>query len=110
MRTQKNDIGTDVEYSEEVCGGDACIRRTRIPVWTLEQCRRLGFSEEELLEAYPSLDRHDLATARDYVSSHQAEIDQAIRDNEELMPPSCLVNRGGETRGNETADMTLTGR
>ena len=23
-------------------GGDACVRETRIPVWILVQCRRLG--------------------------------------------------------------------
>ena len=28
-----------IENSPDVCGGDACIVRTRIPVWLLEQAR-----------------------------------------------------------------------
>ncbi|MDQ2711242.1 MAG: DUF433 domain-containing protein [Acidobacteriota bacterium] len=44
-----------IDSSSEVCGGEACIVRTRIPVWLLEQARRLGVSEQDLLSAYPSL-------------------------------------------------------
>lgn len=72
-----------VESTPDVCGGDACIVSTRVPVWTLEQSRRLGFSEDELLDAYPSLQRSDLRAAWEYVKSHTAEIEKAIRENEE---------------------------
>jgi hypothetical protein len=34
-----------IESRPEVCGGEACIVRTRIPVWVLEQSCRLGMSE-----------------------------------------------------------------
>ena len=37
-----------IETNPNVCGGEACILRTRIPVWVLEQARRLGSSEAEL--------------------------------------------------------------
>lgn len=33
-----------VEATPGVCGGSACIAGTRIPVWLLEQGRRLGMS------------------------------------------------------------------
>jgi uncharacterized protein (DUF433 family) len=72
-----------VESTPNVCGGDACIASTRVPVWTLEQARRLGFSEDELLDAYPSLQRGDLEAAWDYVKAHRVEIENAIRENEE---------------------------
>lgn len=36
--------------------------RTRIPFWLLEQARRLGSSEQELLEAYPTLRAEDLVS------------------------------------------------
>src|SRR5687768_590730 len=39
-----------VESRPDVCGGEACIVRTRIPVWLLEQARRSGKSEAELLQ------------------------------------------------------------
>ncbi len=65
-----------------VCGGEACIVRTRIPVWLLEQARRLGASEAELLRSYPSLRAEDLANAWAYVRSHREEIEEQIRQNE----------------------------
>src|SRR5438309_11806869 len=37
-----------------VCGGEPCIVRTRIPVWVLEQARRLGATEAALLNIYPN--------------------------------------------------------
>jgi uncharacterized protein (DUF433 family) len=49
----------------------------------LEQARRLGTSEADLLRAYPSLRAEDLANAWAYVRSHRAEIDQQIHENEE---------------------------
>lgn len=71
-----------IEVSPDVCGGAACIARTRIPVWTLEQYRRIGASEAELLRSYPSLCAEDLVNAWDYVRSHKEEIEQDIRENE----------------------------
>jgi uncharacterized protein (DUF433 family) len=47
------DVYPGIESREGVCGGAACIVRTRIPVWLLEQGRRLGTSEVDLLRAYP---------------------------------------------------------
>lgn len=71
-----------IESSVGVCGGEACIVRTRIPVWVLEQARRLGTSEADLLRCYPTLRAEDLAHAWAYVRSHREEIDQQIRENE----------------------------
>ena len=72
-----------IESSPKVCGGEPCIVRTRIPVWMLEQARRLGTSEAELLRAYPTLRAEDLTNAWAYVRSHQQEIDDHIRGNED---------------------------
>lgn len=67
-----------------VCGGDACIRGHRIPVWGLVSYRRLGGSSDaELLRAYPTLTLADLEAAWQYAAAHPDEIDQAIRENEE---------------------------
>lgn len=72
-----------IESRPDVCGGDPCIVRTRIPVWVLEQTRRLGASEAALLENYPSLRAEDLSNAWAYVRSHRDEIERQIRENEE---------------------------
>ena len=71
-----------IESVPGVCGGEACIVRTRIPVWVLEQARRLGASEADLLRSYAMLRAEDLANAWAYVRSHRNEIDEQIRANE----------------------------
>jgi len=71
-----------IESSPGVCGGEPCIVRTRIPVWVLEQARRLGTTEADLLHCYPTLRAEDLANAWAYVRSHREEIEQQIQENE----------------------------
>ncbi|MBK7929616.1 MAG: DUF433 domain-containing protein [Bryobacterales bacterium] len=71
-----------IEARAEVCGGAACIVRTRIPVWVLEQARRLGTSEQELLGAYPGLRAEDVENAWVYARLHGAEMEAAIGENE----------------------------
>jgi len=49
-----------IESRPDVMGGVPCISRTIIPVWLLEQTRRLGTSEADLLRDYPTLTVQDL--------------------------------------------------
>jgi len=67
-----------IQHTPDVCGGNACIRETRIPVWTLVSLRSQGATDEELLKDYPSLTRMDLEAALDYYQEHKNEINQAI--------------------------------
>src|SRR5258707_7002253 len=76
------DADPGIEIAPGVCGGEPRIVRTRIPVWLLEQARRLGTSEADLLDAYPTLRAQDLANAWNYLQSHREEIDQQIAGNE----------------------------
>ena len=71
-----------IESRPGACGGEPCIVRTRIPVWVLEQARRLGTSEAELLRSYPTLRAEDLANAWAFVRSHRDEITRQIEANE----------------------------
>jgi uncharacterized protein (DUF433 family) len=66
-----------------VCGGDACIRGHRIPIWGIVNLRRLGADDAEILRTYPTLVAADLEAAWVYAAANSAEIDQAIRENEE---------------------------
>ena len=80
------DLGDDfpgIDSSPSVCGGDACIVRTRIPVWLLERYRRLGVTERDLLDSYPTLRAEDLANAWAYARIHSADVDNQIRTTEE---------------------------
>lgn len=76
------DASPGIDARPDVCAGEACIVRTRIPVWLLEQARRLGVSEQALLAAYPTLRAEDLVNAWAYARSHAAEIESQIRENE----------------------------
>jgi uncharacterized protein (DUF433 family) len=66
-----------------VMGGEACVRATRITVWVLVGYRKLGVTDERLLEFYPTLTQVDLNAAWAYYRDHTAEIEDAIRRNEE---------------------------
>ena len=59
-----------IEKQPDVAGGEACIVRTRIPVWVLENHRRLGWSEARLLENFLTLRAVDLVNAWAYAASH----------------------------------------
>jgi uncharacterized protein (DUF433 family) len=71
-----------IESTPDVCGGEARIVRTRIPVWVLVQARRLGTSEADLLRSYPTLRAEDLTNAWAYYRTHPDEIEQQIQENE----------------------------
>jgi uncharacterized protein (DUF433 family) len=71
-----------IDLTDGVCGGEPCIARTRIPVWILEQARRSGASEAELLLSYVGLRAQDLASAWAYVRTHRDQIEAQIRDND----------------------------
>jgi uncharacterized protein (DUF433 family) len=72
-----------VQKTPGVVGGDACIRNTRISVWGLVLSRKLGTSDEQMLENIVGLTPDDLEAAWDYYHQHRDEIDEAIRENEE---------------------------
>jgi len=71
-----------IESRPDVCGGEPCIVRTRIPVWLLVQGHNLGTSEADLLNAYPTLRAEDLANAWGFFRGHREEIEQQILENE----------------------------
>jgi uncharacterized protein (DUF433 family) len=71
-----------IQKAPGVCGGDACIRNTRIPVWSLVVARRLGAGDEQLLTYFVSpLSPGDVQAAWAYFQQFPREIDQAIRQH-----------------------------
>ncbi len=49
-------------------GGVACIRGLRIPVATIVAMVADGMTEDEILEAYPDLEREDIREALRYAA------------------------------------------
>ena len=76
------DAWPGIEKAPDVLGGAACVVRTRVPVFVLENYRRLGWTESKLLANYPTLRAADLVHAWAYVDSYRQEIDDAIARNE----------------------------
>ncbi len=70
-----------VEKTPGVCGGSACVIRTRIPVWSIIEYMKMGVSEEKLLQNFPTLRTQDLANARAYYDANKAEIEAEILEN-----------------------------
>jgi len=71
-----------IDSTPDVCGGESRVVRTRIPIWVLEQARRQGANDADLLHAYPTLRPEDLTNAWRYVDTHKNEIEMQIRDHE----------------------------
>jgi uncharacterized protein (DUF433 family) len=78
------EVAPGIYSTPGVCGGDACIRGLRLPVWQLEEGRRGGATEDQLLQAHPTLTREDLANAWAYVAAHHDEIGRLIRLNNDV--------------------------
>jgi uncharacterized protein (DUF433 family) len=72
-----------VSKQPDRCGGDACVRDTRITVWGLAEWRRLGLPDARILEIVQGLTPADLEAAWEYTDAHPQEIDEAIRLNAE---------------------------
>ncbi len=77
-----NDVAVNISKTPGVNGGAASIGASRIAVWMLEEARREGLSDGEILAMYPQLDARHLVMAWLYVATHLEEIEQEIRENE----------------------------
>ncbi|WP_204137124.1 DUF433 domain-containing protein [Halomicronema sp. CCY15110] len=67
-----------VRKTPGVAGGHACIRSTRIAVWTLISLQQQGADDAELLHNFPGLTPLDLVATRAYYVGHAEEIDNLI--------------------------------
>ena len=72
-----------IQKTPDLCGGDACVRDTRITVWGLVEWKKLGLTEPEIVDRVVGLTEEDLEVAWEYYDKNREEIEQAIRDNEE---------------------------
>jgi uncharacterized protein (DUF433 family) len=57
-----------VTRDPEVMSGEPCIRGLRVTVRTILGLLAAGHSEEEILQAYPYLEREDIRAALAYAS------------------------------------------
>lgn len=72
-----------INKTQGVCGGNARIRNTRIPVWTLVSLHKMGASNDDLLTNFPGLTQEDLNKTWLYYEKNNQEIDNAILEQDE---------------------------
>ena len=77
-----NTTASWVSKKADRCGGDACVRDTRITVWGLVVYRRLGLGDAGILQEVRGLTAADLEAAWEYTAANPEEIGCAIRENE----------------------------
>jgi uncharacterized protein (DUF433 family) len=65
-----------------VMGGDACLDRTRLPVWLFVSLRRQGATDAELFNNYPQLTAADLINVWAYTEAYPDEIEMALAEQE----------------------------
>lgn len=74
-----------ITKTPEVCGGDACIVNTRLPVWLFVSLRRQGANDAEILKFYPHLSAADLVNVWAYADAHPEEIETALQEQDRAM-------------------------
>jgi uncharacterized protein (DUF433 family) len=70
-----------IEKIPNVCGGSACVIRTRIPVWSIVEYMQMGVGKEKLLLNFPTLRSQDLANVWAYYDANKEEIDTEMKEN-----------------------------
>jgi uncharacterized protein (DUF433 family) len=63
---EKDALLERLEADPAVCGGQVCIKGTRIPVTLILDALAGGDTVEDLLRGYPTLTREDIAAALAY--------------------------------------------
>jgi uncharacterized protein (DUF433 family) len=80
LRTEQSRI----QKTPGVCGGDACVRYTRIPVWSVIRATQLGASGQHLLNYFVTpLTAADVDAAKRYYEANRDEIERTIVEDEE---------------------------
>ena len=71
-----------VKKTPGVAGGCACLRDTRIAVWTIISLKNQGADEAELSLDFPGLTSFDFLAAQAYYQTHRDEIDTIVADGD----------------------------
>ena len=68
-----------ITHDPEVMGGRPCIRGMRLTVGTLVGLLAAGHSMEDVLKAYPYLEKDDVLAALSYAAWRAEEVDLPLR-------------------------------
>jgi uncharacterized protein (DUF433 family) len=99
-----------ITLDSQVMGGKPCIRGMRVTVSTLVGLLAVGHSVEEILNAYPYLEKEDITEALSYAAWRSAEVEVSLSLGE-LFANSALrgVSQSVETSSDEIVNSALRG-
>lgn len=70
---------TRITQDPKVMGGRPCIRGLRVTVGTILGLLASGHTEDQILEAYPYLEREDIRSALAYAAWRTQEIEVPLK-------------------------------
>ena len=73
------DLLSRITNDPEVMGGKPCIRGLRITVGTVVGLLAAGHSADEILKAYPYLEREDIQAALTYAAWRSEEVELPLK-------------------------------
>jgi uncharacterized protein (DUF433 family) len=74
-----NDLLSRITHDSEVMGGRPCIRGMRVTVGTLVGLLASGSSVDEILAAYPYLEREDVLAALSFAAWRSEEVELPLQ-------------------------------
>lgn len=75
-------MGRKIVRTPGVCGGQARIDNTRVPVWLLKLHWDAGQDNVEIVETFPTIWWEDIDAAKAYEREHPEEIAEDLRQNQ----------------------------
>jgi uncharacterized protein (DUF433 family) len=70
-----------VVRNPRILAGEPTLEGTRVPVRSIVEATRLAMNVDEIVDAYPMLDRRSVETALAFYRQHREEIDRHIAEN-----------------------------
>ena len=67
-----------ISADPKICGGHACIKGTRVPVYVILDFLAAGNTVEEILAEYPQVTRDDVLAAMEYAAMLAREEFEAV--------------------------------
>lgn len=74
-----NDLLSRITHDPEVMGGRPCIRGMRVTVGTLVGLLAAGHSVDQVLAAYPYLERDDVQAALSFAAWRSEEVELPLK-------------------------------
>jgi len=75
------DLLARITHDPEVMGGRPCIRGMRVTVGTIVGLLACGHSVEEVLQAYPYLEKEDVQAALSYAAWRAEEVELPMQQS-----------------------------